>query len=122
MAQQLCPLVARTAELEVVSRELARHFNHPGSRRGSTNGPLPLANGGNMEQQQQQLQQQLQSLITPEQVVNHLSLKASKSSNKHMLAFYLFEVCLGLKEFFAMREEMLPLERKTLEMRPHFQV
>ena len=39
-----------------------------------------------------------------------------------MLAFYLFEVCVGLKDFYQLRADMLPLERKTLEMRPHFQV
>ena len=83
VAQELCPLIARTAELEIVSRELARHFNQPGSRRGSTNGMgggtnnNTKTNNGNGNGNMQQL-----GVVTPAQVVNHLSLKVRRKGKE----------------------------------------
>ena len=44
----------------------------------------------------------------------------TKSSSNHLMAFDLFEACLALREFFAMRENILTLERQTLEMKPMY--
>ena len=38
------------------------------------------------------------------------------------MALHLFEVCLCLKEFYAMREHLGALDRKGLELRGNFQV
>lgn len=44
----------------------------------------------------------------------------TKSSSNHLMAFDLFEACLALREFFALRENILTLERQTLEMKPMY--
>ena len=135
----------------MISKELARHFNRPASRRGSTSSPRHNNPPSSPNHTTFVVNAEEGGTGSAAAHAHHLNVMATKSSSQHMLAFYLFEVpawirlffltgnwrydwlvtlssnlnfhqvCLALKDFYQLREDMLPLERKSLEMRPHFQ-
>lgn len=94
----MCPLIQRACEVDLISRELVRQFQ-PGSRRGSAY---------NIESNPSS--QDVVSLI-------HMDTKASSS---HLLAFYLFETGVALRQFCRWRKNLMPGDRKHLSARPKF--
>ncbi len=85
----MCPLIQRAAESDLIPRELVRQFQQ--HRRVSSVGL-----------QGQQQHDQGQSLFVQQ---------ATKSSSNHLLALFLFEVCVSLSDFFALRDNLSAVER-----------
>ncbi|TRY68734.1 hypothetical protein TCAL_10740 [Tigriopus californicus] len=84
------------ADSEMIAKELVRQFQPPISRRGS------CQNG------------EFQSCQSPPAF-------GTKSNSGHLLGYYLFEICLALKDFYDLREPLLPpQDRSALIMKPSF--
>lgn len=96
VSRDLGSLIQKAADSEMIAKELVRQFQPPSSRRGS------CQNG------------EFQSCQSPPAF-------GTKSNSGHLLGYYLFEICLALKDFYDLRELLLPPQDRTaLLMRPSF--
>ncbi len=150
MNETLCPLIREAADSPSISRELVRQFN-PSSHRGSIalgidNGLASGGGGGNGElvpaAPQLGLEQNNNGSVGSNGLLTAaataLGTKVVKlgllstylfdahssrfqSGSQRLLAFYLFETCLALKEFRDLARDLSDQERRALELKDRIQ-
>ena len=105
VCEVLCPLIQRASENDVIPRELLRQFDV--ARRGS----CIIDVEGNSNTDNNNTHNEENNLFITNTM--ELAAVATKSSSNHLLALYLFEVCLSLSDFFSQRESLLAVDSST---------